>query len=50
MKDWSGEEHIVELEDNNDITNYSYKIEKSDKNNYDNKYEKKRKKKEIIKF
>ena len=49
MKDWSGEEHIVELEDNNDITNYS-KIEKSNKNNYDNKYEKKRKKKEIIKF
>ena len=49
MKEWSGEEHIVELEDNNDITNYS-KIEKSNKNNYDNKYEKKRKKKEIIKF
>ena len=49
MKDWSGEEHIVELEDNNYITNYS-KIEKSNKNNYDNKYEKKRKKKEIIKF
>ena len=43
-----GEEHIVELNDNNEITNYSYEIEKQDKNN-NNQYEKKRKKKEIIK-